>query len=234
MNSTHLSKRLQTVSDHVEAGSRLADIGSDHAYLPIHLAKNHIIDYGVVGEVAKGPLSNAISEIKKDNLLDVLHPRLADGLAAIQAGDNIDAITIAGMGGNLITHILEEGKAKLTGQEKLILQPNVGEPAVRKWLMTHQYRIFAEQILEEDGHIYEIITAKKSPVPVTYSDLELKFGPFLLKEKSPVFVAKWQEEIGLLQRVIHNMQKAVEPDTAKIDAIQSEIKTIDEVIKIES
>lgn len=234
MNSTHLSKRLQTVSDHVEPGSRLADIGSDHAYLPIHLAKNHIIEYGVVGEVAKGPLSNAISEIQKDHLLDVLNPRLADGLAAIQAGDNINAITIAGMGGNLITHILEEGQAKLTGQEKLILQPNVGEPVVRRWLMSHQYRIFAEQILEEDDHIYEIITAKKSAAPVTYSERELKFGPFLLKEKSPVFVAKWQEEIGLLQRVIRNMHDAVNPDTAKIQLIQAEIKTINEVIKVES
>ncbi|ORN20456.1 tRNA (adenine(22)-N(1))-methyltransferase [Lentilactobacillus parabuchneri] len=132
MNSTHLSKRLQTVSDHVEPGSRLADIGSDHAYLPIYLAKNHIIDYGVVGEVAKGPLSNAISEITKENLLDVLHPRLADGLAAIEPDDQVDAITIAGMGGNLITHILEAGRDKLSGNEKLILQPNVGEPVVKR------------------------------------------------------------------------------------------------------
>lgn len=234
MNSTHLSKRLQTVSDHVEPGSRLADIGSDHAYLPIHLAKNHTIEYGVVGEIAKGPLSNAISEIKKDRLLDVLHPRLADGLAAIEPGDNVNAITIAGMGGNLITHILEAGKEKLSGQEKLILQPNVGEPVVRHWLMTNGYRIFAEQILEEDGHIYEIITVKKAPQPVHYTDLELKFGPFLMKEKSPVFVEKWQEEIELLKRVIENMHQAVHEDTTKIQSIQKEIDTINEVIQVES
>ncbi|MEY2348959.1 tRNA (adenine(22)-N(1))-methyltransferase [Lentilactobacillus buchneri] len=234
MNSTHLSKRLQTVSDHVEPGSRLADIGSDHAYLPIHLAQNHIIDYGVVGEVAKGPLANATSEITKDHLLDILHPRLADGLAAIEPGDDIDAITIAGMGGNLITHIFEAGKAKLIGKEKLILQPNVGEPVVRNWLMANQYRIFAEQILKEDGHIYEIITAKKAAKPVTYSKLALQFGPFLLQEKSPVFVEKWQEEIGLLKRVIKNMRQATTPDTAKMAAIQAEIKLINEVIKVES
>lgn len=234
MNSNHLSKRLQTVSDHVEPGSRLADIGSDHAYLPIHLAKNHIIEYGVVGEVAKGPLSNAISEIKKDDLLDVLHPRLADGLAAIEPGDDVNAITIAGMGGNLITHILEDGKAKLSGKEKLILQPNVGEPIVRKWLMANRYKIFAEQILEEDGHIYEIITAKKAEQPIKYTELELKFGPFLLQEKSPVFVAKWQEEIRLLQKVIQSMRQAVHQDTAKIAATQKEIDTINEVIQVES
>lgn len=234
MNSTHLSNRLQTVSNHVEPGSRLADIGSDHAYLPIYLAKNHIIEYGVVGEVAKGPLSNAISEIKKDNLLDILHPRLADGLAAIEPGDNVNAITIAGMGGNLITHILEDGKAKLSGKEKLILQPNVGEPVVRKWLMANRYKIFAEQILKEDGHIYEIITAKKTEQAVSYSELQLKFGPFLLKEKSPVFVEKWQQEVRLLEKVILSMHQAVHQDTVKIASIQKEIDTINEVIKVES
>ena len=234
MNSTHLSKRLQTVSDHVEPGSRLADIGSDHAYLPIYLAKNHIIDYGVVGEVAKGPLSNAISEITKENLLGVLHPRLADGLAAIEPDDQVDAITIAGMGGNLITHILEAGRDKLSGNEKLILQPNVGEPVVRKWLMKNGYRIFAEQILKEDGHIYEIITAKKAASAVTYSPLELEFGPFLIQQRSSVFIEKWQSEIGLRKRVISDMQRATHKDDVKIAAIQAEIKTIEEVITGES
>jgi tRNA (adenine22-N1)-methyltransferase len=103
MNGTHLSKRLQTVSEHVEPGSRLADIGSDHAYLPVYLAANQIISYGVVGEVARGPLANATSEIQRAGLAEILHPRLADGLAAIKDGDDIDAITIAGMGGILIT-----------------------------------------------------------------------------------------------------------------------------------
>ncbi|MDM7517330.1 tRNA (adenine(22)-N(1))-methyltransferase TrmK [Lentilactobacillus sp. TOM.63] len=230
MNSTHLSKRLQTVSDHVDPGSRLADIGSDHAYLPIHLAKNDIISYGVVGEVAKGPLSNAISEIKKEGLLSVLQPRLADGLDAIQPADKIDAITIAGMGGNLISHILENGYGKLTGQEKLILQPNVGEGVVRTWLMTHRYQIKAEQILSEDDHIYEIITAVKAPTKLAYTDRELKFGPFLMKEKSPIFVAKWQSEIKLLERVLNNMKKASHEDIPKMAAIRAEVQMIKEVI----
>ncbi|MFT8400024.1 MAG: tRNA (adenine(22)-N(1))-methyltransferase TrmK [Lentilactobacillus diolivorans] len=234
MNSNHLSKRLETVSEHVERGSRLADIGSDHAYLPIYLAKNKIIPYGVVGEVAKGPLSNAVSEIKKEKLLSVLQPRLADGLAAIEPGDNITVITIAGMGGNLITHILESGKEKLKGNEKLILQPNVGEPIVRKWLMVNGYQIKAEQILVDDSHTYEIITAIKASQKMAYSPNELMFGPLLLKEKSPVFKAKWREEIGQRQRVIANMQKASHTDIQKIQRIKVEIKTINEVIKGES
>ncbi|EEI18814.1 tRNA (adenine(22)-N(1))-methyltransferase [Lentilactobacillus hilgardii] len=233
MNGTHLSKRLETVSEHVEPGSRLADIGSDHAYLPIYLAKNKIINYGVVGEVARGPLSNAINEISKEGLLDILHPRLADGLAAIEADDQINAITIAGMGGILISQILENGQDKLTGQEKLILQPNVGENIVRTWLMNHQYFIKAEQILEEDHHIYEIITAVKSAQPVGYSAKQLKFGPYLLIEKSPIFISKWREERQQLQRVISNMKRATHEDKPKMKKIEQQIQEIDEVIDSE-
>ncbi len=233
MNGKHLSKRLETVSEHVEPGSRLADIGSDHAYLPIHLAKNKQISYGVVGEVAKGPLANAINEITKENLLDLLHPRLADGLAAIKNDDRIDTITIAGMGGILISRILEQGKEKLTGRERLILQPNVGEDVVRTWLMQHQYRIKTEQILEEDHHIYEIITAVKSQQPVRYTEQQLKFGPYLLQEKSPVFIAKWLEERRQLQRVVMNMKRAVHEDRSKIQKIEQQIEEINEVVNRE-
>ncbi len=233
MNGTHLSRRLQTVSEHVDPGSRLADIGSDHAYLPIYLAKNHLIRYGVVGEVAKGPLANATYEISREGLLDVLHPRLADGLAAIQSDDAIDTITIAGMGGILISHILEAGKDRLTGREKLVLQPNVGESVVRNWLMTHQYQIRAEQILTEDHHTYEIITATLAAHQVAYTPDEIKFGPFLLQERSPIFIEKWREERTQLGRVIESMHQATQPNEPKIQQIQQQIQKIDEVINHE-
>lgn len=234
MNGTHLSKRLQTVSEHVEPGSRLADIGSDHAYLPVYLAANQIISYGVVGEVARGPLANATSEIQRAGLAEILHPRLADGLAAIKDGDDIDAITIAGMGGILITHILETGKQKLTGKEKLILQPNVGANVVRQWLMDNRYQLSAEQILEEEGHIYEILTAKKVAAPVSYTEKQLRFGPYLLAEKTPAFVAKWTSERSQLQRIIDNMKLATSPDQEKIERIERDIQMINEVIHVES
>ncbi len=231
MNSSHLSKRLAEVANHVEVGSRLADIGSDHAYLPIYLAKNRIISYGIASEVAKGPMSNAVTEIRKENLLGILHPRLADGLAAIQGPDEINVITICGMGGSLISKILEEGKRKLSGKEKLVLQPNVGEHLVRNWLMLNSYQIMAEQILEEDGHIYEIITAKKSSQPVNYSNKQLQFGPFLMKEKSAVFIRKWQEELQSKKRVFNQISRSNRDESTKLNKIAEEIKMIEEVLK---
>ncbi|GAX05903.1 SAM-dependent methyltransferase [Secundilactobacillus pentosiphilus] len=234
MNGTHLSNRLQTVADFVRPGARLADIGSDHAYLPVHLAKQGVISAAIAGEVVKGPYHNALTEIENEQLATVITARLADGLAAIRPDDNVDTITIAGMGGTLITNILESGKAHLTHRERLILQPNVGEDNVRRWLQDNGYQIVAERILAEDGHIYEIIVADSADTPVTYTAAELKFGPFLLREKSPVLQQKWRQEQARLDQVIATMQQAKNAPQQKIAAFKREREQIQEVVLDES
>ncbi|GAY73070.1 tRNA (adenine(22)-N(1))-methyltransferase [Lentilactobacillus kosonis] len=234
MNSTHLSVRLATVGQHVKPGSRLADIGSDHAYLPINLALNGIINYGVVGEVREGPLENAKHEITKAGLVDVLQPRLADGLAAIQSSDDVDHITIAGMGGALISHILESGKDRLTGKETLILQPNVGEENVRRWLMQNGYTITAEEILEEDGHIYEIIVGQQIGVVPPYNSEDLFLGPFLRVEQNQTFIKKWQRELIQKQSILNNIEQSQHTDQDKVTQFTHEIKMIEEILKGES
>lgn len=230
MNGTHLSVRLQTVADFVRPGARLADIGSDHAYLPVYLAKLGRLTSAVAGEVVKGPYENAKTEIETENLADVITARLADGLAAIEPSDQIDTVTIAGMGGTLIAHILENGQSHLTHRERLILQPNVGEDQVRKWLQINRYQIVAERILAEDGHIYEIIVADPVANAVTYTAEELKFGPFLLQEKSPVLQQKWYREQQRLDQVIATMRQATHAPQEKIASFEAQRQQIQEVI----
>lgn len=187
VDEKHLSARLACVASLVSAGARVADIGSDHAYLPAALVLDGKIDFAIAGEVVKGPYENAVHEIKDHQLEGQVIPRLADGLAAIEPADKVDTITIAGMGGSLIASILEKDKNKLTGIKRLVLQPNVGESQLREWLMNNHYQIMNEKIIEEDNHIYEIIVAEPSVVPFRYSKYELDFGPFLLENKGPVF-----------------------------------------------
>ncbi|WP_203648348.1 tRNA (adenine(22)-N(1))-methyltransferase [Secundilactobacillus yichangensis] len=234
MNGTHLSNRLQTVADFVRPGARLADIGSDHAYLPVHLAKQGVISAAIAGEVVKGPYHNALTEIENEQLTAVITARLADGLAAIHPDDNIDTVTIAGMGGTLITNILESGKSHLAHHERLILQPNVGEDNVRRWLQDNSYEIVAERILAEDGHIYEIIVGDPTDTPVTYTAAELKFGPYLLREKSPVLQQKWRQEQVRLDQVIATMKQAKNAPQQKIAAFKQERDQIQEVVLDES
>lgn len=230
MDALHLSNRLQTVADFVPQHARIADIGSDHAYLPAYLALKGQIEGAIAGEVASGPLQNAINEINNHKLTKIIKPRLADGLAAIAASDKIDTITIAGMGGALITEILESGKAKLAGVTTLILQPNVGEYGLRKWLMEHQFKIIAESILAEDAHTYEIIVAQPSNQLVNYTAKELRFGPILLQHKSRVFINKWQNEQQHLKQAVMHMRTANQVPAEKIAEFESEINLIKEVV----
>ena len=110
---TRLSKRLSAVAAYVQKGSRLADVGSDHAYLPLFLVENGIIDYAVAGEVVQGPYQSALTNVAQAGKEELIQVRLANGLAAIESSDQIDTITIAGMGGRLIADILESDLAKL-------------------------------------------------------------------------------------------------------------------------
>ena len=151
MNHLDLSQRLAAVGEFVPESARLADIGSDHAYLPVALMLKGKIKYAVAGEVVQGPYESARKQVQKDGLEDRITVRLANGLDAIQPQD-----AITGMGGSLIREILEAGKLhqRLSGQERLILQPNIGERTLRSWLQENQYKIQSEKILEENKKIY--------------------------------------------------------------------------------
>ncbi|AGE39419.1 tRNA (adenine(22)-N(1))-methyltransferase [Lactiplantibacillus plantarum] len=230
MDAKQLSKRLATVGAFVQPGARVADIGSDHAYLPANLALNHQISYGVAGEVVRGPFENARHEIQKLGLTDCLVARLADGLAAIEPADRIDTVTIAGMGGPLIRHILEQGPTQLAGVQRLVLEPNVGEATVREWLAANQFQIVAERILAEDGHTYEILCADRVDHQVTYTTAEQMFGPFLLAEKSPVFIAKWQRELQRVNAAVVQMQRAKVIPEEQLALAHAKIKLIEGVL----
>ena len=133
--------------------------------------------------------------------------RLADGLAAIEAGDDITAISLCGMGGETIRDILDRDKARLSGKERLILQPNGGEQPLRQWLMDNGYRILHEEVLRENRFNYEIIVAERSG-PARYTPQELYFGPLQLQERSPAFLAKWQRLLQLKQRTLTHFAQA--------------------------
>lgn len=228
--ANHLSKRLATVAQYVPDGARLADIGSDHAYLPAALLIQKRIRYAVAGEVAKGPFENEQKEIQRLGFQKQLIPRLADGMAAVHPDDQINVVTIAGMGGSLIARILDEGQAQLAGVQRLILQPNVGEHQVRKWVMNHQYQIMAEQMLAEDGHVYEVIVAEPTVCPVRYGAKELLFGPFLLEKPTPIFITKWQQELERCQNAVNQMHQAATVPVERLQRMQQKINLIKEVL----
>ena len=230
MDSKQLSKRLATIAKYVPNGCRLLDVGSDHAYLPAYLAIHHVIQHGIASEVAKGPYTNMVNEIKSTGLEKMLTPRLANGLHAITLSDHVNVIMISGMGGELIKDILDQGQAKLANHPLLILQPNVDAYILRKWLMMHHYQLIHETIVDDHHEIYEIMVAKWTTQSFKYNHQQLFFGPFLLKQKSPVFIKKWHDERRHLEFVIKQMNRSSKPPLKRIKAIQHRCQLIKEVL----
>lgn len=140
MNHEKLSLRLQRVAVHIPKESILADIGSDHAYLPCYAVIHNLCSKAIAGEVVEGPYQSAVKQVRETGLEAKIDVRKGDGLDVLEK-DEATSITIAGMGGTLITSILEKGKDKLAKVERLILQPNVGSQNVRTWLMDNGWEL---------------------------------------------------------------------------------------------
>ncbi|QQC35203.1 tRNA (adenine-N(1))-methyltransferase [Streptococcus oralis] len=222
-----ISKRLELVASFVPQGAVLLDVGSDHAYLPIDLVERGKIKSAIAGEVVEGPYQSAVKNVEAHGLKEKIQVRLANGLAAFEEADQVSVITIAGMGGRLIATILEEGLDKLVNVERLILQPNNREDDLRIWLQEHGFQIVAESILEEAGKFYEILVVEAGQMKLSASDV--RFGPFLSKEVSPVFVKKWQKEAVKLEFALGQIP---EKNLEERQVLAHKIQAIKEVLHV--
>jgi tRNA (adenine22-N1)-methyltransferase len=237
LNTDKLSFRLATVAKYVPDGARLADIGSDHAYLPCYLAKNSGIPFAIAGEVATGPYQSAERNVLSEGLSDIISVRMGDGLEVTQSGE-VDCITIAGMGGALITSILENGKDKLGSVQRLVLQPNISAISIRKWFLANNWELIAEEIIEEDGKIYEILIGEKGNPYKPYRtnlDMRLLLGPFLVQKQAETFKKKWSAEKKNWQRIYEALEGAAETAETieKKQELIDKIKLVEESLKNE-
>ncbi len=188
------------------------------------------ISQAIAGEVVKGPYESALANVQAARLQAQITVRLANGLAAFDpALDGVTTITIAGMGGHLIAEILEDGRDKLCQVSTLILQPNNGERHLRTWLQAHDFTISDEKILAENDKIYEIIVAHPGQSADTLTEAELCFGPFLLQEKSAVFLEKWASELAANQAIMARIPDSAQQKQAEFSA---KIAKIQEVLDV--
>lgn len=206
MNAQKLSKRLEAVASFVPTGAVVADIGSDHAYLPCYLVHNGIVKKAIAGEVVKGPYESAIRQVKLEGLEDHITVRLADGLKAVEKSDGVDTITIAGMGGPLIVSILDKCPEALQSVTRLILQPNIHAKVIREWAIRNGWAILDEVILKEDEKIYEILVLQRGAMEL--SEQEILLGKQLMANKTEVFAEKWSKEIDNWKRILTSLEHA--------------------------
>lgn len=213
----HLSKRLTALANMVTDGNRLADIGTDHGYIPIYLCQTGKIPSALAMDIGKGPLQQAQTHIAEHGLSEQIKTRLSDGMSALQFGE-ADTILIAGMGGGLVMKILSEGAEKLTGKEELILQPQSEIALVREFLRVRNFQILNEDMILEDGKYYPMMKVSQQKAAeqtkILPQEVADAFGPVLLQKRHPVLKEWLERELRTTNSVIE--QLSAQPDHEKI------------------
>lgn len=226
MESIVLSKRLEAITQYISPYKYIADIGTDHCFVPISLCQEKIIEGAIATDLRDGPIEEAKKNVKIYQLDDKIQVRQGNGLSPLTIDDNIDVVIIAGMGGRLMGDILERDAKRLTQVKRYILQPNKSTWFVRKWFYTNGFKIIDEAIVEDEGIIYEIIVAEPAETPITYHEYDLMFGPILRHRKDPLFIVYWANQLNHKQQILSNL-RGDHPDRRRLI---SEITKIKEVL----
>lgn len=159
MEYIRLDGRLTLCAEYVREGSRLADIGTDHGYLPISLVQRGVAASALACDINPMPLSSARENIARYHLEDKISVRLSDGLSSISPNE-VDDIVIAGMGGELIVRILSDCAWVKDGAKRLILQPMTRYEKLLSWLYQNGFAIDSQRAAFSDGKYYTVICAR--------------------------------------------------------------------------
>ena len=221
-----LSKRLGIIASFVPEGSRVADIGTDHGYIPIHLIEEGIAKSAIAMDVREGPLLRAQTHINEAGLEKLVEVRLSDGLLKLKKNE-ADCAVIAGMGGELMIHILEEGRHLWDSISYWVLSPHSELYKVRKFLEEHEFSIQRETMLKEDGKYYTVmgITRKKSAEREANPELVYRYGRQLLETKDSVLNEYLIKEYNQLDQILKGLQSNGTKSTEKrIEELKTELK----------
>lgn len=223
---------MKAVAAMVTSGGILADIGTDHAYVPIALVQRQKITGAIAMDINEGPLARAQEHIRAAQLENYIQTRLSDGVEALLPGE-ADSVLIAGMGGELILHILTEGEAVCASAQELILQPQSEIHKVREYLRQHNYKIEDEDMVCEDGKYYPMMRAVKTENDETWNRLNDEtiavcdiYGPLLLRNGNPVLRRFLVRQHGQLTRILQTLeaQKESQQIIKRIAEVQEELQ----------
>ena len=184
MNSLKISKRLEAAASFARQGVRIADIGTDHAYLPIYLYTNGVVRGGVAADINQGPVERARINLRRYGADSAVCTLCTDGLHGVEEYSP-DDIFILGMGGELIVKILSEAEW-ITSGHRLVLQPMTHPEILRKYLYSSGFSIIDEKLVEEDK-IYQIICAEYTGEKREADRWELVFGAINIKRGGELF-----------------------------------------------
>lgn len=222
-----IGSRLETIGRLVTAGSVVADIGTDHAYLPVWLIEQGCIQKAIAGDIAQGPCQAARSTIAQHGLQQQVEVRMGSGLSVVQPGE-ASCITIAGMGASTMIAILEADMSVAEAAEALILQPMAGAASLRKWLCTHGWELVDEELVDDAPHFYEIMAARRG-VSGAYSEAEYAVGPVLLAKQHALLTKQLERQLSTTRQLLENMGRS---ERAKESSKYKELQKLQAALEV--
>ena len=202
----NIGDRLEAIGKLVPQGCVLADIGTDHAYLPVWLLEQGKIASAIAGDIAEGPCLAAKNTVSMYGMKGKVEVRLGSGLKVLQAGE-ADCIAIAGMGASTMIEILEADMPLAVEAKRLVLQPMAGAASLRKWLIQNGWHIVAEDLVADGRHLYEIMGVERGESEA-FSDAVLEIGPSLIEAKHPLLAKQFERQINNYKKLLANMGKS--------------------------
>lgn len=202
----NIGDRLEAIGKLVPQGCVLADIGTDHAYLPVWLLEQGKIASAIAGDIAEGPCLAAKNTVSMHGMKGKVEVRLGSGLKVLQAGE-ADCIAIAGMGASTMMEILEADMPLAVEAKRLVLQPMAGAASLRKWLIQNGWHIVAEDLVADGRHLYEIMAVERGESEA-FSDAALEIGPSLIEAKHPLLAQQFARQINNYKKLLANMGKS--------------------------
>ena len=221
-----LSKRLQAVADLVSEGLVVADVGTDHGYIPIYLIETKKSPKAFAMDVNKGPLLRAKEHIAEHGLETRIETRLSDGVRALKK-DECDCVVVAGMGGALTIKIMEEGKDIFRSLKEFVLQPQSELQKVRAYLYQNEYSIVEENMVLDDGKFYPMFRVINGQSE-EYDAIELCYGKLLLEQKNAVLKTFLEKEKAVKELILSNLEQSFgEHIETRRKEIQEELEGIE-------
>ncbi len=218
-----LTPRLLAIASQVAPGAAFADIGTDHAHLPVWLLQNGRIQWAAASDIRRGPLARARETAARYGWLDAISLRLGAGLEPISPQE-CDTIAIAGMGGETIADILAAAPWTAEGSHLLLLQPMTMAARLRQWLWANGYAIAKETLCREEHRHYTILTVRGGAAKQNIPLAECCLSPALLRADGA------KEYLShLLQRelrALHRLQQAQKQDFIRLAEQQLTINTL--------
>jgi len=234
-----LSARLAAVAALVPKGARLADVGTDHGWLPVHLVYDKHVPQAIAADVKPGPLEGARERVRAHRLEARIELRLGNGLQVLSPGE-VAAVTIAGMGGKRIADLVAAAPEVVHKLDRLVVQPNTDVPLVRRALRGAGLRLVDEQLLHHEGRWYTTLAWTPGVDDTEWTDADLRFGPLLRARAAPALRRRLSDELSRVARILakathqgasaaslrdkHDELAAIEDELARLALVAKQIR----------